>query len=38
MIATDELRVFRLGAISILLASEAEAISQESREDLDAEK
>jgi hypothetical protein len=38
MIETDELWVFRLGAISILLASGAEAILQESREGLDAEK
>jgi hypothetical protein len=38
MIATNELLVFRLGAISTLLASGAEAISQESREGLDAEK
>jgi predicted DNA-binding protein (UPF0251 family) len=38
MIATDELEAFRLGAISTLLASEAEAILQESRESLDAEK
>jgi hypothetical protein len=38
MVATDELWVFRLGAISILLASGDEAISQESREGLDAEK
>jgi hypothetical protein len=38
MIATDELWAFRLGAISTLLASGAEAILQESREGLDAEK
>jgi hypothetical protein len=38
MIATDELEAFRLGAISTSLASGAEAISQESRESLDAEK
>jgi hypothetical protein len=38
MIATDELEAFRLGAISTLLASGAEAILQESREGLDAEK
>jgi hypothetical protein len=38
MIATDELWVFRLGAISTLLASGAEAILQESREGLDARK
>jgi predicted DNA-binding protein (UPF0251 family) len=38
MIVTDELEAFRLGAISTLLASEAEAILQESRESLDAEK
>jgi hypothetical protein len=38
MIATDELEAFRLGAISTLLASRAEAILQESREGLDAEK
>jgi hypothetical protein len=38
MIATDELEAFRLGAISTLLASGAEAILQESRESLDAEK
>jgi hypothetical protein len=38
MITTDELEAFRLGAISTLLASGAEAILQESRESLDAEK
>ena len=38
MIATDKLEAFRLGAISTLLASRAEAILQESREGLDAEK
>jgi hypothetical protein len=38
MIATDELEAFRLGAISTLLASREEAILQESRESLDAEK
>ena len=38
MIAADELWDFRLGAISTLLASRAEAILQESREGLDAEK
>jgi hypothetical protein len=38
MIATDELEAFRLGAISTLLANGAEAILQESRESLDAEK
>jgi hypothetical protein len=38
MIATDELEAFRLGTISTLLASGAEAILQESRESLDAEK
>jgi hypothetical protein len=38
MIATDELEAFRLGAISTLLASGAEAILQESREGQDAEK
>jgi hypothetical protein len=38
MIATDELEAFRLGAISTLLASGAEAILLESRESLDAEK
>jgi hypothetical protein len=38
MIATDELEAFRLGAISTSLASGAEAILQESRESLDAEK
>jgi hypothetical protein len=38
MVAADELWVFRLGAISILLASGAKAISQESREGLDVEK
>jgi hypothetical protein len=36
--ATDELDAFRLGAISILLASGAEAVSHESKEGLDAEK
>jgi hypothetical protein len=38
MIATDELWVFRLGAISTLLANRAEAVLQESTEGLDAEK
>jgi hypothetical protein len=38
MTATDELWALRLGAISTLLASGAEAILQESREGLDAEK
>jgi hypothetical protein len=38
MTATDELEDFRLGAISTLLVGEAEAIPQESREGLDAEK
>jgi hypothetical protein len=38
MIATDELEAFRLGAISNSLAGGAEAILQESRENLDAEK
>jgi hypothetical protein len=38
MIVTDELEAFRLGAISTSLASGAEAILQESREGLDAEK
>jgi hypothetical protein len=38
MIATDELEAFHLGAISTLLASGAEAILQESREGMDAEK
>jgi hypothetical protein len=36
MIATDELEAFRLGAISISLASGVEAMLQESRESLDA--
>jgi hypothetical protein len=38
MIATDELEAFRLGAISTLLASGAEAILQESIDGMDAEK
>jgi hypothetical protein len=38
MTATDELDAFRLGAISILLASGAEAVSHERKEGLDAEK
>jgi hypothetical protein len=38
MTATDKLEAFRLGAISTLLASGAEAILQESRESLDAKK
>jgi hypothetical protein len=38
MTATDELEAFRLGAISTLLTSGAEAVLQESREGLDAEK
>jgi hypothetical protein len=38
MIATDELEAFRLGGISTSLASGAEAILQESRESLDANK
>jgi hypothetical protein len=38
MTATDELEAFRLGAISTLLLGEAEAMPQESREGLDAEK
>jgi hypothetical protein len=38
MTATDELDAFRLGAISILLASEAEAVSHGRKEGLDAEK
>jgi hypothetical protein len=38
MIAADELRDFRLGAISTLLVNRAEAVLQESREGLDAEK
>jgi hypothetical protein len=36
MIATDELKAFRLGAISTALVSGAEAMLQESRESLDA--
>jgi hypothetical protein len=38
MTAVDELDAFRLGAISILLASGAEAVSHERKESLDAEK
>jgi hypothetical protein len=38
MTATDELDAFYLGAISILLASGAEAVSHERKEGLDAEK
>jgi hypothetical protein len=38
MTAMDELEAFRLGTMSTLLASEVEAILQESRESLDAEK
>jgi hypothetical protein len=38
MTATDELEAFRLGAISILLASGAEAVSHGRKEGLDAEK
>jgi hypothetical protein len=38
MIAEDELWDFRLGAISTLLANRAEAVLQESREGLEAEK
>jgi hypothetical protein len=38
MIAADELWDFRLGAISTLLANRAEALLQEGREGLDAEK
>jgi hypothetical protein len=38
MIATEELEAFRLGAISTSLAGEAEAILQESRESMNAEK
>jgi hypothetical protein len=38
MTATDELDAFRLGAISILLASGAEVVSHERKESLDAEK
>jgi hypothetical protein len=38
MIEADELSDFRLGAISTLLANRAEAVLQESREGLDAEK
>jgi hypothetical protein len=36
--ATDELDAFRLGAISILLASRTEAVSHGRKESLDAEK
>jgi hypothetical protein len=38
MTATDELDAFRLGAISILLASGTEAVSHERKEGLEAEK
>jgi hypothetical protein len=38
MTATDELDAFRLGAISILLASGAEAVSHKRKEGLDIEK
>ena len=38
MTAADELWDFRLGAISTLLANRAEAVLQEGREGLDAEK
>jgi hypothetical protein len=38
MIAADELWDFHLGAISTLLANRAEAVLQESREGLYAEK
>jgi hypothetical protein len=38
MTATDELDAFRLGAISILLASGAEAVSHKCKEGLDTEK
>jgi hypothetical protein len=38
MTATDEHDAFRLGAISVLLASGAEAVSHERKESLDAEK
>jgi hypothetical protein len=38
MTAADELDAFRLGAISILLASGAEAVSHERKEGLDTEK
>jgi hypothetical protein len=38
MIAADELWDFRLDAISTLLANRAEAVLQEGREGLDAEK
>jgi hypothetical protein len=37
MTATNELDAFRLGAISILLASGTEAVSHEHKEGLDAE-
>jgi hypothetical protein len=36
MIGTNELKAFRLGAISTSLAGGAEAMLQESRESLDA--
>jgi hypothetical protein len=38
MTAADELDAFRLGAISISLASRTEAVSHERKESLDAEK
>jgi hypothetical protein len=38
MTAADELDVFRLGAISILLVGRAEAVSSKRKESLDAEK
>jgi hypothetical protein len=38
MTTTDELDAFRLGAISILLASGTEAVSHERKEGLDIEK
>jgi hypothetical protein len=37
MTAADELDAFRLGAISISLASRTEAVSHERKESLDAE-
>jgi hypothetical protein len=38
MTATDEFDAFRLGAISILLASGTKAVSRERKEGLEAEK
>jgi hypothetical protein len=38
MTAADELDAFRLGAISISMASRMEAVSHERKESLDAEK